>query len=46
MAQGFSLSPILFSLFINDLLKEVEKAKLAWDTPWGRWENWRYVVCR
>ena len=29
MAQGFSLSPILFSVFINDLLKEVEQAELG-----------------
>ena len=19
---------------------------VAWDTPWGGWKNWRYVVCR
>ena len=29
VAQGFSLSPILFSVFINDLLKVVEHAKLG-----------------
>ena len=29
MAQGFSLSPMLFSIFINDLLKEVEDTELG-----------------
>ena len=29
MAQGCSLSPILFSVFINGLLKEVEQAELG-----------------
>ena len=29
MAKGCSLSPILFSVFINDLLKEVEQTGLG-----------------
>ena len=28
MAQGRSLFPILFSIFVNDLLKEVQQADL------------------
>ena len=45
MAQGCSFSLILFLVFINDLLKEVEKAGLG-IAAYGGWENWRYVVCR
>ena len=41
VAQGCSLSPILFSVFINGLLKEVEQAELWYRTCY----NWRYVAC-
>ena len=36
MAQGCSLSPILFLVFINDLLKEVEQAKLGMQLSSGK----------
>ena len=36
MAQGCSLSPILFSVFINGLLKDVEEAGLGIETSNGK----------
>ena len=29
VAQGYSLSPILFSVFISDLLKEIDRAQIG-----------------
>ena len=35
VAQGCSLSPILFSVFINGLLREVEEAEIGIDLSSG-----------
>ena len=32
VAQGYSLSPILISVFVNDMLKEVYRTDWTWDT--------------
>ena len=44
MAQGCSLSSILFSVFINDLLKEAKQAELGIQFSSGK-KRWRNVVC-
>ena len=36
MAQGCSLSPIIFSVLINSLLKEVKQAELGIELSNGR----------
>ena len=44
MAQGCSLFPILFSVFMNDLLKEVEQVELGIQLSSGK-TVWRNFVC-
>ena len=39
VAQGCSLSPIIFSVFIDDLLREVEKADLGIQLEGGEKEG-------
>ena len=46
VAQGCSLSPILFSVFINGLLIAVEQARLGIQlSDGGKVEGWGVVVC-
>ena len=44
VAQGCSLSSILFSVFITDLLKDVEQAELGIQLSSGK-KGWRDAVC-
>ena len=46
VAHGCSLSPMLFSVFINDLLKEVEQAKLGVQLSSGKKIGRMLTICR